>query len=550
MVRTTYVRSLRRADVALVALACALFAVVRVVGAWGRAPVTYPDSNTYRPPPGGLPYDLISFSGRAPRSWFLPVVYSAMPSDPVIVVLQVSGSIAAWIALAATLAASVRNRALRVVAAVLVLALGTTSQVATWDGILLAESLSTSLTVAAVAAWLRYATTRRWLPGAVAVAITAMWLFSRPYQYPYTLGLAAILGLVALGSWWIPRRRVRADAGSPPLARASWLVPAVLAGSLVLGSGWSVVVSANIDDGYRFRDGVGVPYFAEVFGQNLYKRYLHDPEARTFFEERLLPPLDGLEPSPTGPFVNDYDPNWLAFYTEIRQRPAWMAWLEGPARSAFAEYVHTHPFDVLGDFVAETPEMLRSPVLYGPPVEAPGSWLGEQLFFRGDASSIWVGDVQLWLLAAALLGAVCLALRRRPALPVLVVAVVTLGVGASLFFLSWLGSAYELVRHGVPAVQLLRVGSLVLVVALADALAVGARHGSTSATDRSNPERARAATGLEPTGGAGEGPRATSLAQKPFWPVSKSPLVRTDPEPLAPTTPRNGEPGGLPTYER
>jgi hypothetical protein len=86
-----------------------------------------------------------------------------------------------------------------------------------------------------------------------------------------------------------------------------------------------------------------------------------------------------------------------------------------------------------------------------------------------------------------LLGAVCLALRRRPALPMLVVAVVTLGIGASLFFLSWLGSAYELARHGVPAVQLLRVGSLVLVVALADALAVGARHGSTSATDRSEP---------------------------------------------------------------
>ena len=137
-----------------------------------------------------------------------------MPSDTAIVVLQVSVSIAAWIALAVTLAASVRNRALRVVAAVLVLALGTTSQVATWDGFLLAESITTSLTVAAVAAWLRYATTRWWLPGAVAVAITAMWLFSRPYQYPYTLGLAAILGLVALDSWWI-----RVDSHAPTRSR-------------------------------------------------------------------------------------------------------------------------------------------------------------------------------------------------------------------------------------------------------------------------------------------------------------------------------------------
>ena len=268
-------------------------------------------------------------------------------------------------------------------------------------------------------------------------------------------------------------------------------------------------MSANIEDGYRFRDGVGVSYFAEAFGQNLYKRYLHDPEARTFFEERGLPPLDGLEPSPTGPFVNDYKPNWLAFYTEIRRAPPGWRGSRG-RRARRSPSTCAPPLRRARRLRRRDPRILRSPVLYAPPVEAPGSWLGEQLFFRGDDSSIWVGDVQLWLLAAALLGAVCLALRRRPALPVLVVAVVTLGVGASLFFLSWLGSAYELVRHGVPAVQLLRVGSLVLVVALADALAVGARHGSTSATDRSNPERARAATGLEPTVGAGEGPRATS----------------------------------------
>jgi hypothetical protein len=477
----------RRPDTALVAVGCALFAVARIVAVWGRDPIAYPDTNGYRPPDGGLPYSVIDLAGNAPRSWFLPVVYSAMPSDRWIMVLQVAVSILAWIALAVVVASACRSPVARVGGAMLVLLLGTTPQVATWDVSLLAESLSISLTAASVAAWLRYAVTRSWLPGCVAVALTAAWLFSRPYQYPYTLGIAALLVLWAAFGWWRARRGARdlADAESPsdggvdprptrsaPSGRAAWLSPLVLAGVLVVLSGWSMVITANVDDGYRLRDGRGVAYFTEAFGQNMFKRYLNDPEARAFFEERGLPSTEGLTPSefPDG-FTDDYD-KWQVFYAEIRARPEWMAWLDGPARSAFSEYVASHPFDVLDDFLDATPRMLRSPVLpvYGAPVEVPGAWLGEQLFFRGDDGALWFGDLHTWLLVAVGLGVAGAITGRRPRLPVVVVGIVTVGVGASLFFLSWLGSAYEMVRHGVPAVQLMRVGALLLVVATADAL--------------------------------------------------------------------------------
>jgi hypothetical protein len=476
--------SLRRPDIALVVAGCALYAVLRIVAVWGRDPIAYPDTNGYRPPEGGLPYSVIDLAGHAPRSWFLPVVYSAMPSDRWIMVLQVAVSILAWIALALAVASVCRSPVARVGGAAFVLLLGITPQVTTWDVSLLAESLSISLTAASVAAWLRYAVTRSSVSGTAAVALTAAWLFSRPYQYPYTLGIAALLVLWAAFGWWRSRRTSEERApgddtapgatttSSPPRGRAAWLSPLVLAIVLVALSGWSMVITANVDDGYRLRDDRGVAYFTEAFGQNMFKRYLNDPEARAFFQERGMPSTEGLTPSefPDG-FTDDYD-KWQVFYAEIRSRPEWMAWLDGPARSAFSEYVASHPLDVLSDFLDATPRMLRSPVLpvYGAPVEVPGAWVAQQLWFRGDDDALWFGDVQVWLLVAIGLGVAAVATGRRPRLPVVVVGIVTLGVGGSLFFLSWLGSAYEMVRHGVPAVQLVRIGALVLVVATADAL--------------------------------------------------------------------------------
>jgi len=484
---------LRRPDVAIIAVLCVAFAVARILGAWGRSPVGFPDSDGYRPPTGGLPYDVVSFLGHAPRSWFLPLVYSSMPSDQSILVLQVVVSIVAWSALAIALASVLRHPAVRVGAGLLVLALATTPQVATWDLALLAESLSISLTVGSLAAWLRFAHNRRWLPGAVAVLITSMWLFSRPYQYVYTLGLAGLLAAWALSRWWVARRRPApgdsaVDVGSRAgdatgdderrrrRDRRSWIVPTVMAAVLVVCSAWSVVITRNTNDGYRLRDGRDVPYWSEAFGQNMFKRYLNDPAATAFFQEQGLPPLDGLQPSVHGHFVNDYG-DWHVFYAEIRNRPEWMAWLEGPSRSAFTEYVVSHPSDVVTDFLDDAPQMLRSPFLtgYGEAAEVPGSWLGRQLYFRGSDTNLVVGDTQALLLLAVALAVAAVATRRRLELPVVVVGVVTVGVGASLFGLSWLGSAYELVRHGIPAVQLLRVGALILVAAGADALASGPR---------------------------------------------------------------------------
>jgi len=431
-----------------------IFAVTRVIAVWGRGPIVFPDTAGYRVPPGGLSYGLVSLLGHAPRMWALPAIYALLPGDQARMAFQVAVSIGAWVALAGALASVLRNRPLRVAAFVVVLALGATPQVTTWDLSMLAESLSISLTVAAVAAWLRVAARPRPAVAAVAVALTGLWLFTRPYLYPFALGIVVIVGLWA---WRGDRRALKA----------------VMAGVLVVLSGWSMVASANVDDGYRLRDDRGVSYVAEAFAQNLFKRYLNDAEATAYFRGRGMPDPTGLTPSayPESDY-DDYEA-WAPFYADLLTRPEWMAWLDADARSAFAGYVRSHPGAVMSGFRRGFPPMLRSRVdpVYGPAVEAkPVSTLGSTLFFHGDGRHSWDSDVTAWALAGFALAVALVARRTRPLWPIVVVGLATAGAGATLLFISWIGSAYEVVRHAAPAAHLVRVGLVVVVFALADAL--------------------------------------------------------------------------------
>lgn len=449
----------RASEVAIYAALAAIYVASRVVAVWGRGPIVFPDTAGYRVPPGGLSYGLVSLLGHAPRMWTLPAIYALLPGDQARLAFQVAVSIVAWVALAGALASVLRSRPLRIVAVVVVLALGATPQVTTWDLSMLAESLSISLTVAAVAAWLRVAVRPRPALVAVAVGLTGLWLFTRPYLYPFALGIALIVGLWA---WRGDRRALKA----------------VGAGVLVVLAGWSLVASGNVDDGYRLRDDRGVSYVAEAFAQNLFKRYLNDAEATAYFRSQGMPDPTGLTPSAYP--ASDYDDYeaWAPFYAELRTRPEWMAWLDAHAGSAFAGYVRSHPGAVLSGFERGWPPMLRSAVnpVYGPAVEAkPVSTLGSTLFFRGDGRRAWHGDVTLWVLAAVALAIALVARRTRPLWPVVVVGLTTTGVGGALLFVSWLGSAYEVVRHAAPAAHLVRVGLVVVVFALADALIASRR---------------------------------------------------------------------------
>jgi hypothetical protein len=470
----------------------AAYAAVRIAAAWGLTPVILADSDTYRPSTPPAPHPVLSFTGGAPRSWVVPAFYALLPSDQARVAAQAAISIGAWLTLASVLAASMRSRVTAYVAFVAVALLGTTPQVAGWDQAILSESLSLSLAVLSLAAWVRLATRPSTVPAVLAVFTTTLWVISRPFQFTLSLGLAAVCAA------WALRREHRA------------LKLAVTA-ALVMVTGWSVLISPRINDGYRSRDGYGVSYYQEAFGQNFYKRYLGDPVAEAWFREHGMPDWEGMSaPSPwTGTTLDDYG-EWLVFFAELRERPDWLQWLDDDAKGAIVRYSLTHPGQVLRDFLREAPLMLTTPWsnVYGPEVGVlPGPL--DRLWFWGSTTSILRTDAFAWAVLDAVLGAAVILSRRRPSWPLLTTGVIVIAASCAFLFQVWLGSAYEIARHAVPMTQVLRVGLLIVAVALLDAMLSGSARDHQPAPGQR--ERGRARPAPVPS----TGPEAGSVGSAP-----------------------------------
>lgn len=230
---------LARPDLAVFVGLAIVFAVLRVLAVWHRSPGLYPDTDTYRTPHGGLPYSVLSFTGHAPRLWGLPLLYQLLGADRARMLFQVGAGVAAWVALAWVLASVVSSRPLRVVAFAATLLLGLAPEVAAWDQSLLSESLTISVSVAATAAWLRFAVKPALPSAVVGLLLTGYFLFLRPFQAPIALGIAALCAL------WALRGNQRALKVS-------------VAGLLVVLSIGSSVTSGRVNDGYRLRGGGGV----------------------------------------------------------------------------------------------------------------------------------------------------------------------------------------------------------------------------------------------------------------------------------------------------
>lgn len=452
-------RAMARPELVLFCGLAVAFAVLRVLAVWHRAPGLYPDTDTYRPPQGGLPYSLLSFTGQAPRLWGLPLIYRLLLADRARMLFQVAASIVAWVALAGSIASVLRNRALRIAAFVATLLLALAPEVAAWDQSLISESLTISVSVGAAAAWLRFAVRPAPRSAAAGLFLTGGLLFIRPFQAPIALGIAALCVLWAF-------------AGGKRVLKFS------AAGVLVLLSIASTVTAGRVNDGYRLRSGRGVAYFAEAFQQNLYKRYLKDPGATEWFRHHGMPDPTGMTaPSRTGPFYGDFR-RGRVFFTQVRSRPAWLHWLDGEAKSALAGYVVSHPGQVITEFVDESPTMIRSAVLpagFGShvdrtPFEPIPPSVDVDPFFRGSQQHLWANDVAVLFFVAVALGIGVVLTKRRPRWPVLVVGLSTFAVGVGSLFENWLGSAIEMIRHAVPAVTVMRAGLIVTVFALADAL--------------------------------------------------------------------------------
>lgn len=167
-------------------------------------------------------YFRLDFTGGEQRTWTVPLIYQ-LP-DRALVTVQTVGSAVAWCFLAWAVATTIEHRAVRYVAAGVVLVVGLSAQVVEWNAVLLSESLTVTLLAALLAATLRL--TRHQPHGLVAVwcVLAVLWFFTRQIN----LLLAPLLAVALLIAWVATRRSHLAVMAGTCLLVSVWAVPFVL----------------------------------------------------------------------------------------------------------------------------------------------------------------------------------------------------------------------------------------------------------------------------------------------------------------------------------
>src|SRR5207248_2470787 len=133
----------RRGDEAIVAGLVAVFGILRVV-AVRSTPLVYFDSGDYRH---------VDLFGGGRRPFTVPLAFWFMPSDGWRVVEQAAISGVSFLVFAFVAYRWLDQRWVSLGAMATILALGLTTQVTNWDSAILSDSITISLTVLLVAAW-------------------------------------------------------------------------------------------------------------------------------------------------------------------------------------------------------------------------------------------------------------------------------------------------------------------------------------------------------------------------------------------------------------
>ena len=192
------------------------------------------------------------------RPFTVPLLWKLVADDQARIVAQLLLSIVAWLVLAAAVATCLRHRVAVKAAFALVLLFGTTTEIILWDPLLLSESVSLSLTVLMVAAWLVFLRRPSWAMVAVVLGATLLWTFTRD-SHAYLLLFTALLLLVSLAQRAFRPQKAALAAGSVVIALLS-------------------VTSAN--EGLRWY---------QPMRDILLNRVAVDPEMQSYFERRLGP---------------------------------------------------------------------------------------------------------------------------------------------------------------------------------------------------------------------------------------------------------------------
>jgi hypothetical protein len=137
----------------------------------GLRAARYPDTPSYLRDP--------DFTGGATRLWTVPLFNWILPSDALRVGGQAVLAAASWWILAAVASDLIEDRRVRLGLRGVLLVLGLTHAVVTWNAVILSESLAISLTVLLIAGWLWYGRRPSMQRAGAVLVVTVLWTFAR-----------------------------------------------------------------------------------------------------------------------------------------------------------------------------------------------------------------------------------------------------------------------------------------------------------------------------------------------------------------------------------
>ena len=286
----------RPADLATASVVV-VFVVLRLVAVWDRTPAVYPDSDSY--------FRLRLWGGV--RFPVVPLVYSVVGDDRAIVRVQaVLGSVA-WVVAAIVLAGLLRRGGARVGVVVVVLALGLTGPVVSFDAAILSESIAVSLTVLTVACALRFACRPTAATTLAVLGAGSAWALCRQ-NHAVLLGVAALLLAAATAS----------RAHRRPAARLAVAFTVLAAVGVLMAASTSQIQEYNS-------------------AQILVRRVLADPARTAWFRDHAMPGNGDELLVP--PYRNRFGDPAVELQVDRRFGP----WLRHDFPGVYARYLATHP---------------------------------------------------------------------------------------------------------------------------------------------------------------------------------------------------------------
>jgi hypothetical protein len=408
--------------------------LLRVGGFYGIETLRQQDTESYLEVASHSVFSLDFWAGA--RSWTVPLLWKVLPdADSERAAGQFILSCASWPVLAWAVARCLRDTVFRYVAFSLVLLFSLTLAIVRWDLVILSESVSISLTVLVLAAWLELVRApRRGLVVAL-LGLTLLWVFARDSN-----GIIALVTVPLLALWAI----------RPPAELGRAWVGVLAAGTFAIF--FAGLLATTTDEAQLRRNERPILHVIgrRVLADQEQTRWWRDhgmpaPPPRVIRERRSLAGIaEGGLPS---------DP----------QTEEFLDWAREHGRNTLARYLLAHPIQTVKQTIGKRQRLLAGVTLgYRPPDAR--NILPEpidELVYPRDAQ-----DVYFWMIVIGLgAGVVGLTLGARRTWWVPVIA---FAVQAPHAIVVYQGDTLEIPRHAMLVAVTTRLSLLLLAILACD----------------------------------------------------------------------------------